>query len=588
MDRLPLKILIVSAAVFLLGYLVLLGYSRWVFAPEYVDTFFSSGWIADNGLILFCRAFLVLHSTALLLTFSLLFRPKKQNSSEPFSKIVGSSLILFLIMAGIGFLLQEFAIPRAENRQSLRRQKTALAREYKEEADREERAGRYTQALEALKRTIALIPGELKVLKDRMETLDNRLAEAPPAQVSPGEERILEDMSPRELLLQAQRFEDGEDLFSAYYYSSLAHRIDPAMGEAQAMASRLWTLIGTLGPDRGDRERREIFDRKKKGTELLSKGKAVEAYYLFLDAQNYLFARNLSPDPDLDTYLSLSRREALKLVFFLSATEKVRVSPGYENIFFLHREKEIPERLPIREYIAFRRLVPDLPEKGSWMAEGVALMGISSQGEEYKITAPFGKILPSSDSPDGGESHFRGRLILRGLDSQNKGETLYTPDLEGTNPPELLEGIMPFILKPVELQSLTQESLGYRSQDLFSLWQNREVLPSLGNSSSDLDREIFKRLLYPFTFFIAALLSVTIGWRHRHRKGHLSAVAVILIPALPFLLSLLEQIYGALVATLTGFLLFSMGFVTAMILTLLLQGILFLLSFLFLASQLSQ
>ena len=589
MDRLPLKVLIAAAIVFLLGYIIILGYSVSTFASESVDSFFSRGWIADNTLILFCRAFLALHATALMLSFSLLFRPRGEESSRPFFKLVRSSLFIFLIMTGVGFFLQEVVAPQAENRQFLRRRKTALAREYREEADREEEAGRYAQALEALKRTIALIPGEREVLKDRIETLVNRLAENPPAHPVMDQEGPLEDMSARELLLQAQRFEDGEDLFSAYYYSSLALRIDPDLGEARAMASRIWTLLGTLVPDREDRERREIFDRKRKGTELLSEGRSIEAYYTFLDAQNYLALQNLPADPDIDTYLSLSRRETMKLAFFLSDTEELMVSPGYENIFFMNGEGNTPEGLPFREYIAFHRLVPNLPEKGSWMAEGVAIQGISSRGEEYGITASFAKILPDIGGSDGrGSSRYQGRLILRGLDSQNKGKPLYTPAVKGKDPPELLEGIMPFALNSAELQGLARETRGYLSQDILTLWQNRKIFPSLGVSTSSLDREIFKRLLYPFTFFIAALLSVTVGWRHRQRRGHFSAAMIILIPVLPLLLSLLEQIYGALAAAFTGFFLFSLGFGAAMIFTLLLQGILFLLSFLFLASQSSR
>lgn len=265
MSRMPLRVLIVSVIVFLLGYLTLMGYSVVAFAPEEVDFFFRRGWIADNTLILFSRSFLVLHGTAVLLTFSLFFRPRQQESQpEPFYKMVRFSLILFLVMTGIGFLLQEMAIPRAEDRQAGRIQKTGLAREYKEEANREERAGQFSQALEALKRTAALIPGEAQNLQDRMETLTNRMANGAPAAVPRNNGDIMGNMSPRELLIQAQRFEDREDLFSAYYYSSLAYRIDPSLGDARAMASRIWSRLGTLTPHREDRERREIFDRKKR------------------------------------------------------------------------------------------------------------------------------------------------------------------------------------------------------------------------------------------------------------------------------------------------------------------------------------
>lgn len=276
----------------------------------------------------------------------------------------------------------------------------------------------------------------------------------------------------------------------------------------------------------------------------------------------------------------------MNLAFFLPDADRTRITPGYENVLFLNIERTPQGRHPVREYIAFRRLVPDLPERGSWMAEGVVIVGLSSQGKVYEVTAPFGKILPNPGGPERREEdRFQGRLILRGLDPQSEMETFYTPSLILGEPPELLEGVLPFTLTTIQLRGLARESRGYRSQDLFTLWQNRTILPSLGVSPTALDREILSRLVYPFTFFIAALLAVALGWRHRQRGGRPAVATVLLVPALPFLLSLFEKIYMAMESSIMGFCLISLGFGATLVLTLVLQGILFTLAFLFLASQ---
>ena len=586
MLKMPLKVLIVTAALLLLGYLFFIGYSLFSFAPESVDFSFRRVWIGDNALLLLCRKFLTLHTTAVLMAFSLFFKPPRPGEgSEPFYKMVRLSLVLFLFMAGVGFLLQELVSPNAAARQLDRVQKTTLAREYRANAEKYEKEGRYALALEALRKTIALIPGEQRNLKDRMDTLSNRISDAP--EKGDGEEPFLslQGLSARQLLLQAQEFEDQEDLFSAYYYSDLSFRVDPTLGEARAMASRIWDKLGRLVPEREDRERYELFNLKQKGTELLSRGKPVEAYYTFIEARDYLVEQDLPEDKDITTYLSLSRREALQMAFFASDTEAAQVNPGYENLMFLNTERNRPEKAPVREYIAFHRIIPDLPEKGNWMAEGVAITGISAEGVVYEITAPFGKILPSPEGTSDMSLPLQGRLILNGINPDTRGEILFPARIRKGTPPEYLEGVLPLSLTSSQLRGLAMDSRGPETQNFFILWQNRKTLPAMNISPASLDREILTRILYPFTFFIAAILAATIGWRHRQRNGRPVAATILLLAALPFLMKLMEDIYLTIQTSFLGFTLYSMGFTVARIVSLVIQAVLFTLIFIFLAFQ---
>jgi len=586
MPKMPLKVLIITAVLFLLGYLSFLGYSIFTFAPERVDFFFRRGWVGDNALLLFCRNFLTLHTTGVLLAFSLFFKTSRSGDGpEPFYKMVRLSLVLFLFMAGTGFTLQELAAPGAEARQIDRAQKTTLARQYQADATELERQGRYAQALDALRKTIALIPGEQRNLKDRMDTLSNRISDIPEDQGGDEPFLSLQGLSARQLLLQAQVFEDEGDLFSAYYYSDLSFRVDPALGEARAMASRIWDKLGRLVPEREDQVRWELFNLKKRGTELLSRGKPVDAYYTFLEARDYLVQRDLPEDKDISTYLSLSRMEVLQMAFFPADTEAAQVTPGYENLLFLNTERTRPEKAPVREYIAFRRLIPDQPEKGSWMAEGVAVTGISAEGVVYEITAPFGKILPSPEGTGDSSFSLQGRLILNGINPESRGEILHPAQIKTGSPPEFLEGVLPLSLTSYQLRSLAMDSRGPETQSFYILWQNRKTLPPMGISPASLDREILTRILYPFTLFIAAILAATVGWRHRQRNGRPVAATVLLLAALPFLMRLMEDIYFTIQTSFLGFTLYSMGFTAALIVSLILQAVLFTLSFIFLAFQ---
>jgi len=579
MNKMPLKVLIISTITMLLGYLALLGYSITAFAPESVDIFFRRNWITNYSLILFSRSFLSLHTAAVVIAFSLFFKPaREQGKPEPFYKLVRFTLIIFLVNTGVFFLLQEMAIPRANNRLIAMEQKTQLAREYKDEAKDWESRGEYAQALDAIERTIVLIPAEYEYQKESMERLSNLISEDSDSYLMESREEMLKDLSPRELLIQAQMFEDQEDLFSAYYYSSLAYRIDPNLGDARAMASRIWDKLTQVTPDKDDIIRRQIFDLKKQGTELLTEGRPVEAYYIFLKAKDFLEDQERPHDVDIETYLSLSRQETMNMAYFLPAAEKTMITPGYDSVFFLNTERQRSEKNPVKEYMAFKRLIADLPQRGSWMAEGVSIIGIAAEGVVYEISAPFAKITPAQRSGPG-------RIILQGLDPLSERETIYTPMVHKGDPPEYLEGVMPFLLTQDQLKDLSYSSRDIEAQDFFTIWQNRKHLPELGISASYLDREILNRLVHPFTFFIAAILAAAIGWRHRRPGKMPYTAAVILIPALPFIINIVEGIYLVGMTSITGFILMTLGLGMAITITLVVQGLLFILSFIFLAAQ---
>jgi hypothetical protein len=304
-----------------------------------------------------------------------------------------------------------------------------------------------------------------------------------------------------------------------------------------------------------------------------------------MEARDYLDQRGLPEDRDISTYLSLSRGAVLQMAFFTSDTEAAQVTPGFENLLFLNTERNRPEKAPVREYIAFRRLIPDQPEKGSWMAEGVAVTGISAEGVVYEITAPFGKILPSPGGPGDASLPIQGRLILNGINPRSRGEILYPAQIRTGSPPEYLEGVLPLDITTDQLRSLAMNSRGPETQSFFILWQNRKALPIMDISPASLDREILTRILYPFTLFIAAILAATVGWRHRQRNGRPVAATVLLLGALPFLMRLMEDIYTTIQTSFLGFTLYSMGFTAALVVSLILQAVLFTLSFIFLAFQ---
>ncbi len=578
MGKMTLRLLWVSAVINALAFLFFIVVSFNQFSQQLFELSFRGAWSVDNSLISLSAYFLALQCSAILICYSLFYRPTLNHNSSsvgPFYKLVMYSLILFLISALIGFLLQELAVPGAWSRQYERMEETRISRDIYMMADKAEKEGDPEGALELYKRLSFLQPENRDALIIKQGALEQQITDDDGYSDGLEKSVSLLNKAPAELLSEARSYEINEDFFSAYYYSSLAFQIDNQFFDAREFASKMWDKIESNGPMREEMERTYVFNRKKEGTTLLSSGRSVDAFYLFLSLKTYIEENALPEDSDVDTYLELSRQACLEVSYFHEDTVMTISSPGYHDIFFRNRD-EVNNRNHT-EIIMFGKAVPHLPSWGMWMVQDIRVLRYNNDELTYSLTAPFGKITLAAESS-------RGKLILHGI-SNIAREDNYHAEYTGGEERLELDDVVPIYIDSKQLEALAEEKLGYVMTNLMWLWESRGLLEEAGFGSEPIHQKILEKVLYPFSFIIFCLLSVTFGWRLRQRSGPPAVATFLIFPFLPLLIHGIHELYMAANVSLLSFVQTMGGFVPSFIFLLILQAILLFFSFILLAGQ---
>ena len=94
------------------------------------------------------------------------------------------------------------------------------------------------------------------------------------------------------------------------------------------------------------------------------------------------------------------------------------------------------------------------------------------------------------------------------------------------------------------------------------------------------------KLVMPFAFLILSLLALPFGWAFRARSGAApSGFAVLLVPLVPIVLSVLTMLYVYAHRVLLGFAVLAFGFTAALVLGAILQFVLLATALVILAGQ---
>ncbi|MBI9103171.1 MAG: hypothetical protein JEY99_12210 [Spirochaetales bacterium] len=579
MARMTIRVLWVALTLCGLAFLFFLTLSFNQFSSQMFEISYRGRWAFDNSIIKLIKYFPALMGSAILICYSLFYKPALNDSEGetlPFYRLVMYSLILFLISTLAGFLLNEVIDPGAEARQYRRMEETIISREIRQLAEEAEKNGDPRTALEFYKRLSTLQPEETESLEIKQESLEQQLARTGAGGESTETFMRMVDKSPQELLNEARGYEIEEDYFSAYYYSSLAYQIDNQYPDARQFAARMWSKIESTAPMREELERSYIFNKKKEGTAHLSAGRGMDAYYLFLTLREYLSENEIAPDPDINKYLETARQLCLESSYFTEDTYTALTSPGYRNLVF--RNRDTVNGREHTEIVSFGRAISHIPSRGMWMVKDVQVIRYNQTGIQYKFTAPFGKII--FGSADGS----RGRLIMHGINPRDKEANFHVTYLEGSSRLEL-ENILPLYIGSRELEALAEESLDYTMTNLLWLWEGRGVLDEAGFPSGKIHLKILEKILYPFSFIILCLISVTFGWRMRQRSGGPIPATFLLFPFLPSLVFSLFELYTAANVSLLSFIRDLGGFIPAFTILLVIQAIILTFSFILMAGQ---
>jgi hypothetical protein len=580
---------------------------------------FRGEWIIGNTLVLFIRYLIPIHIAAILFAFSLFGEEpelgRKSGDRPSFPRIVNYSLVFFLLLTPAYMVLLEGILPAGLRMRDQAVVKTGVVAELKKKAENALNQEKYTEARYYIEHYLTINPGDL-VYREKLEKVVSReksFAMAPKNREEEISERSLPThMTFRDFLEKAKERFDGEDYITAQYYADLALKLDSAHPEPKRIIAESRNRIMRMDLSGEERETIRYFAQKREGYDMLSRNEFVAAYYHFL---NLLELR--PSDPDLGKYIAAANEGLKKVSFFVDEVAMFSDLPIFGDILFLNRAEGDE-----REFLYFKRMIRSFNPVLDRLARETSVEALSKQdeksgiwdrilrlfGSEKSVTRPGG----SSDSiinyyavdiegirisKDGTVRYqfkapygkfLDGILVMRCLDRGDARGEMVPDYLIGEAPDE-----SPYHLKirsaPADILQVALGKTGFDGAGVRSLYSYGETYPLFGLDNRPVYLAFFNRLFMPFSFVVLSVFAMGLGKRLRSRYlARPPAACFLFLPVLPFLTSLVFQVYRYGGSIFTEFFLLSRGFSTAVALFLVFQGFLLLLSLLYLAGQVNR
>jgi tetratricopeptide (TPR) repeat protein len=528
----------------------------------------SFRWIyaLNSAFILFIEYLLPVHAAAIAVAASLSGGREAARSpaeTRPFSKLAASSLVMFLVLSAAYTLVFEITYPAAQRRLLDLQHITSLARQLRTQSEAAERSRDYRTSLGLVNRYLAIDPSN-RDMKDRKASLESLAAhqEAPPPPRKPAGEQPGSMLDAQTLMERAQMYFDRQDWFSAHYYAQKASLLDPRRTDAMLLAARASEKMEEAAtPGRGkDAKSTALFQQKRSAYLLLSRGDYLQAYYSLQK-----LAAQYPQDKDVQVNLDRASQGLREEYFFLDEAQKVKLLPGVQNILFLNRSgAEGMEAVAIGRMVQVR--------EGTYFLDVEAVRYDAAGRVAWHFTAPYGKL--------------QGRtIIMRCVDRNEPGVSLVPVYTQGTRPAQELAILR---LQPTEdeMRFLSTQQDVLADAGPVELWRMRSALGSFGLSRDALSIELMMKLVMPFAFLILSLLALPFGWAFRARSVNgPSGLAVLLVPLVPVVLSVLTLLYVYAHRVILGFVVLAFGFTAALVVGAALQFLLLVAALVVLAGQ---
>jgi len=501
----------------------------------------------DNAFVLFIDYLLPVHAAAIAVAASLSGTqqesPRPGSPAGPFNRLVASSLVTFLLLSAAYTLAFEITYPAARHRLLELQHATRLARQLRTQSEAAEQNRDYRTSLGLVSRYLAIDPGsrEMQDRKVALESLAARQA-APPAPPRPAGEEASATLDAQVLVEKAQYYFDRQDWFSAHYYAQRASLLDPRRTDALRLAAQASEKLSeaTAPGAARDTQGAALFQQKREAYLLLSGGDYLGAYYAFAK-----LAAQYPQDKDVATYLGRASEGLQSVSFFLDEAQRVEPLPGVEQILFLNGSR--PDGM---EAVAIARMVQ--AREGTYFLAIEAVHYDAAGNVTWHFTAPFGKLQDNT-------------IILRCID-RNRPDIQFLPVYSQGARPAQERAILPLQISEDEMPFLSIQRGALADAGPVELWRMRRSPGSFGLSRDALTVELMMKLVMPFAFLILSLLALSFGWAFRARSGTgPSGLAVLLVPLVPIVLSVVTLLYVYAHRVILGFVVLAFGFTAAVV-----------------------
>ena len=520
-----------------------------------------------RGFVFFIDYLIPVHAAAIAVGASLAGMGRAGRSeggpAQPFSRMVSSTLVTFLLLTAAYAVLFEGVYPAAQRRLSDMQYLSRVAAEYRQQSEAAEKRGDYAASLDAVNRYLEIDKGN-KVFAERKLDLGIKAAR----QAAPGPARAVAGLTAetgaanaQALMEKAQYYFDRQDWYSAHYYAQSASSLDPRRTDALRLAAQAWDRITGLTQAEKDVRTSDLLKAKTRAYQMLIAGDVLGAYYEFgrLRADN-------PADQDIATYLAESARKLAATAFFVDDARRMETLPGTQAILFLNGGTG-----GAREAVYIGKMV-ELPGGEAYYYDIEAVRYDAAGAVQWHFSAPFGR-------------REGGSILLHSV-GRNDVQQQYLPVYLQGSRPAAERNVLALRPSVEELRSLSIGRDALAVMGLPELWRMRTDLAAFGLPRTALNVDMTMKMLMPFVFLVLSIFSVSLGWAYRARYlARLSLFSVVLMPLVPLVLSVLSLLYVHAHRVIIGFAVIAFGLTAALVALAVLEVILLAVALIMLAGQ---
>lgn len=553
----------IATFLFLFYALGLAGFCIYAFlgftANEFLPTF-RWEYAVKKGFTLFIDYLLPVHAAAVAVAASLAGTTQapalRGAEAPPFSRIVSSTIAVFLLLTAAYTVLYEGVYPGARRRLSEMQYQSRLARTYKGQAETAVKAKDFVSAKDAITRYLIIDPKNPD-MRDQLVAVGARAAaQAAPRPKAVPVPPIDAGENAQTLVERAQVALARKDWFSAHYYAQAAAALDPRRTDAQRIASQAWDAISGAAAPPTDPQKAEFAQQKKDAYTLLVSGNPLAAYYRFLALKV-----KYPNDKDIATYLAKAATDITQTTFFLDEATSLETLPGTQDILYVNRIGG-----GVSEAVSIGKMVT-LPDGGAYFYDIEAIRYTTAGAVAWHFSAQYGKRLANAGgAPSDGSAQVSASSILMHAVDRNSPRLQFLPVyLQGARPPAEKDTLL---LAPTmeELRALSSHTDALAVMDVTELWRLRVRLGTFGLSRQALTIEMTMKMVMPFIFLVLSMLAVGLGWAFRARaRGRVPLASALLVPLVPAVLAVLTLLYVYAHRVITGFVVLAFGLTTAFI-----------------------
>ncbi|MBN1697031.1 MAG: hypothetical protein JW881_05930 [Spirochaetales bacterium] len=571
------KVVPILLVTYLVSYLGLFLFCL-IFPPPDLLPYFRLDTAAKSGLDLFIEYLIPIHATGVLIAYSLFveFAAIGIGKRSGIHRIVTSVIIFFIIISMIYAAIIIWVQPAVITGINENRSKSMLSQRYYEQAEQatidadkatgDERERLYRSAFLYIDSSLSINPEykpaqELerkirRVISNEEIPLTESGHHEKAEQEDQGKARI-EGLDADGLMENANRMYAKEDYYSAYYYASMAFRLDNTRVDAKNMIVTSMEKIKSYDLSGEDERIRSLYLKKQEGYEKLASGEFISAYYLFKELHEEYPA-----DQDASDYLAKIEGEFLdKLAFFYEELEHLDLLVGVRDILFSNQIDETEA-----EYVSVEKMVR--VDEGIYFFN-TEVMRVSPSGTILShYLAPYGKYMFVDTSMlSGGKEkkrsshHINFNCIyknspVRGSGLRQGTDLLPVYFIQSKKEGNELKNILPLSPDISLFKNFRSTPDNLRETgllELLSIAFNREY-EKAGYSIKTVDAEIVTRCMLPFLFIVFSLFAIALGWACRSRyEDRPSLFTMIFIPVFPIVVTLFIRFFMTGMMTLFDF-----------------------------------